>query len=195
MYHRVEIQAERFCKVIHCREIIHRMGMGCIGIRAGTQRGKLCQQTAALFLPAEDAVFEIMRSTGRNCHHAIRCLELIVDGSIRNENPREFFRKLLFRYQMENQSAWMSECLNRDTCKRIRSFCFFKGLTANPGINISRTLTPVLAYDMYVIQYSIIWNREESLCSVTATNNWLLSEFRIDGLLEASIYSAQLGEK
>jgi hypothetical protein len=70
---------------------------------------------------------------------------------------------------------------------------FFKGLTANPGINVSRTSTPVLAYDMYVIQYSIIWNREESLCSVTATNNWLLSEFRIDGLLEASIYSDQLG--
>jgi len=72
---------------------------------------------------------------------------------------------------------------------------FFRGLTQKPGINVSKSSTPVLAYDMFIIQYSIVWNRDEALCNVTATNNWLLSEFRIDGLMEASIYSAQLGTK
>jgi hypothetical protein len=43
-------------------------------------------------------------------------------------------------------------------------------------------------YDMWIIRYGIKWNRYESVCEVTATNNWLMSQFRIDGILETKVY-------
>jgi hypothetical protein len=62
---------------------------------------------------------------------------------------------------------------------------FFGGLASRA----SQVLSDTKIFDLWIIRYSIKWNRSESICEVTATNNWLMSQFRIDGLLEASIYS------
>jgi len=64
---------------------------------------------------------------------------------------------------------------------------FFGGLTKSPSalsVNIDN------AYDAWVIRYVLKWSRTESICEITASNNWLMSQFRIDGLLESAIYSA-----
>jgi hypothetical protein len=61
---------------------------------------------------------------------------------------------------------------------------FFSGLVKN-------SLFKMDAYDFWIIRYSIKWNREETISEVTATNNWLMSQFRVDGLLESAVYLAQ----
>ena len=63
---------------------------------------------------------------------------------------------------------------------------FFGGLVSRPSKSLV-SATPI--FDMWIIRYSIKWSRNESICEVTATNNWLMAQFRIDSLLEASIYS------
>ena len=79
-------------------------------------------------------------------------------------------------------------------CKLLRKItlyndigsAFFGGLTKSQNalsVNINN------AYDAWVIRYAIRWSRTESICEVTASNNWLMSQFRVDGLLETAIYS------
>ncbi|MBN2401986.1 MAG: hypothetical protein JXN64_06280 [Spirochaetes bacterium] len=48
------------------------------------------------------------------------------------------------------------------------------------------------AYDMIIIRYLIIRNDYELCCEVTATNNWILAQMRIDGILENKIYEGYL---
>ena len=64
---------------------------------------------------------------------------------------------------------------------------FFGGLTKSPSSN---PVTKINAYDAWIIRYGIKWSRNESICEVTASNNWILSQFRGDGLMETSIYEA-----
>lgn len=63
---------------------------------------------------------------------------------------------------------------------------FFSGLAKNGGVG---------KYDAYganIIRYSIRRTAEEIITEVTATNNWLLSQVRVDGILESSVYAAAL---
>lgn len=48
------------------------------------------------------------------------------------------------------------------------------------------------AYDAYVLRYTIDRNDIELCCEVTATNNWLLAQIRIDGILESKIFGGAL---
>lgn len=48
------------------------------------------------------------------------------------------------------------------------------------------------AYDAYVLRYTIDRNDTELCCEVTATNNWLLAQMRIDGILESKIFGGAL---
>jgi len=48
------------------------------------------------------------------------------------------------------------------------------------------------SYDAYILRYAITRNDEELCCEVTATNNWLLSQMRVDGILESQIYGVSL---
>ena len=79
-------------------------------------------------------------------------------------------------------------------CKLLRKItiyndiksAFFEGLSQSPAaltVNIDN------AYDAWVIRYILKWSRSESICEVTASNNWLMAQFRIDGLLETAIYA------
>lgn len=71
---------------------------------------------------------------------------------------------------------------------------FFEGLVKNPASSlISKTVLSTVitdAYDAWIIRYLIKWSRTESICEVTASNNWIMSQFRVDGLLESAIYSS-----
>lgn len=65
---------------------------------------------------------------------------------------------------------------------------FFGRLTKNP--KLSSALKSVAdTYDAWIIRYIMRWNRQETVCEVTASNNWLMSQFRVDALLETAIYS------
>lgn len=70
------------------------------------------------------------------------------------------------------------------------SSAVFGGLTKNPSPAVASLLkkTPD-SYDAWIIRYVMRWNRQESICEVTASNNWLMSQFRLDALLESAIYS------
>lgn len=48
------------------------------------------------------------------------------------------------------------------------------------------------AYDAYILRYVIARNDSEFCCEVTATNNWLLAQMRIDGILESKIFGGAL---
>jgi hypothetical protein len=48
------------------------------------------------------------------------------------------------------------------------------------------------AYDAYTLRYVIDRNDSELCCEVTATNNWLLAQTRIDGILESKIFGGVL---
>lgn len=48
------------------------------------------------------------------------------------------------------------------------------------------------AYDAYILRYAIDRNDSELCCEVTATNNWLLAQIRIDGILESKIFGGTL---
>lgn len=48
------------------------------------------------------------------------------------------------------------------------------------------------AYDAYVLRYAIERNDAELCCEVTATNNWLLAQMRIDSILESKIFGGVL---
>lgn len=59
---------------------------------------------------------------------------------------------------------------------------------ASPKIGV---LVPA-AYDAFILRYAIDRNDAELCCEVTATNNWLLAQIRIDGILESKIFSGAL---
>ena len=48
------------------------------------------------------------------------------------------------------------------------------------------------SYDAYVLRYAIDRNDTELCCEVTATNNWLLAQMRIDSILESKIFGGVL---
>jgi hypothetical protein len=48
------------------------------------------------------------------------------------------------------------------------------------------------SYDAYVIRYAVNRYDTELCCEVTATNNWLLAQTRIDGILESKIFGSAL---
>ena len=48
------------------------------------------------------------------------------------------------------------------------------------------------SYDAYIIRYTIERNDTELCCEVTATNNWLLAQMRIDSIFESKIFGASL---
>ncbi|MFA5423576.1 MAG: hypothetical protein WC374_06920 [Phycisphaerae bacterium] len=48
------------------------------------------------------------------------------------------------------------------------------------------------AYSAYILRYAISRNDLELCCEVTATNNWLLAQMRIDGILESKIFGGAL---
>ena len=63
----------------------------------------------------------------------------------------------------------------------------FSGLKRNP-------FPPRPAsYDMIVLRYAIIRNDSELCCEVTATNNWLFSQCRVEGIFELKIYGGWAG--
>ena len=64
---------------------------------------------------------------------------------------------------------------------------FFAGMMKRP-------LSKIDIYDFWIIRYSIKWSRDESICEVTATNNWLMAQFRIDTLLDTKVYSAAVAK-
>ena len=48
------------------------------------------------------------------------------------------------------------------------------------------------SYDAYMLRYAIDRNDAELCCEVTATNNWLLAQMRIDSILESKIFDGAL---
>jgi hypothetical protein len=48
------------------------------------------------------------------------------------------------------------------------------------------------SYDAYILRYAIGRNDAELCCEVTATNNWLLAQIRIDSILESKIFGGAL---
>ena len=63
---------------------------------------------------------------------------------------------------------------------------FFDGLVKNGNTSL------INSYDANIIRYSLRRTQDEIACEITATNNWLLSQMRIDGILEAKIYAGSL---
>jgi hypothetical protein len=64
----------------------------------------------------------------------------------------------------------------------------FKGLK----IDASKSITDIEAYALYIIRYTISRNDSELICEVTGANNWLLAQFRVDGIFESKIYAGAL---
>ena len=66
----------------------------------------------------------------------------------------------------------------------------FGGLTKNPSPAVASMLSKIPdSYDAFIIRYVMRWNRQETVCEVTASNNWLMAQFRVDNLLESAIYA------
>jgi hypothetical protein len=71
---------------------------------------------------------------------------------------------------------------------------FFAGLNASGNAALVSSFLPIapLSYDASIIRYVLRRTPDEIVAEVTATNNWLLSQMRIDGILQASVYVAAL---
>lgn len=52
----------------------------------------------------------------------------------------------------------------------------------------------IRAYQFYVLEYSYLDDRVYSRLRLTATNNWIVSNFRLGSFLEAAIYKGELGK-
>jgi len=65
---------------------------------------------------------------------------------------------------------------------------FFEGLTSSPS-PVS-TFKDVKTYDAWIIRYIIKWSRLETICEITASNNWIMGIMRVDNFLESKIYAA-----
>lgn len=62
----------------------------------------------------------------------------------------------------------------------------FKKANSRVGVKVPDS------YDAYIIRYAIDRNDSALCCEVTATNNWLLAQTRIDGILESKIFGGAL---
>jgi len=62
----------------------------------------------------------------------------------------------------------------------------FKKASSRVGTTIPES------YDAYIIRYAIDRSDSELICEVTATNNWLLAQMRVDGIFESKIFGAAL---
>jgi hypothetical protein len=70
---------------------------------------------------------------------------------------------------------------------------FFQGLDKSPASGPSSAFTKTVdKYAAFIIRYTLRWGRDESLVELTASNNWLMAMFRVDGLLETAVYKAAL---
>jgi hypothetical protein len=86
-------------------------------------------------------------------------------------------------------SIFDSKIFNKVIIYNDINSAFFGGLTKTS--KYSSTLKSNLdAYEAWIIRYAMRWNRNESVCEVTASNNWLMAQFRVDALLETAIYSS-----
>jgi hypothetical protein len=62
----------------------------------------------------------------------------------------------------------------------------FSGMVKNGNVSL------IDSYDANIIRYVLRRSSEEIVMEITATNNWLLAQMRVDGLLESSVYGASL---
>ena len=100
----------------------------------------------------------------------------------------ENYANIKMKTAMFNPQLFQSVTIYND----IKS-AFFGGLTKVPGAGPSTTFTKTVdKYNAFIIRYVIGWSRGESLVELTASNNWLMAMFRVDGLMESSIYTAVL---
>jgi hypothetical protein len=58
------------------------------------------------------------------------------------------------------------------------------------GVRVGKAIPD--SYDVHIIRYAMARSDSELCCEVTATNNWLLAQTRIDGILESKIFSGAL---
>ena len=86
-----------------------------------------------------------------------------------------------------NSAIFDCKLLRKITIYNDINSAFFGGLSKSPFMNPASKID---SYDAWVIRYMMKWSRSESICEVTASNNWLMAQFRVDGLLESAIYSA-----
>jgi len=62
------------------------------------------------------------------------------------------------------------------------------------GIPFLKGLKPYWPYDFYVLGYEYMDNRNKTSVRITATNNWLVSNFKLDNFFETAVYSKGLGQ-
>ena len=86
-------------------------------------------------------------------------------------------------------SIFDSKIFNKVVIYNDVNSAFFGGLTKTSKYS-STLKTNVDAYEAWIIRYIMRWNRNETVCEVTASNNWLMAQFRVDALLETAIYSS-----
>lgn len=62
------------------------------------------------------------------------------------------------------------------------------------GLKKDAALSPTApdSFTLYILRYAIIRTDTELYCEVTATNNWLLAQIRVDGVFESAIYGGSL---
>lgn len=70
----------------------------------------------------------------------------------------------------------------------------FQPLVKIPGSDETVGSNTISAYRFYVQAYKFIDSKYETSVSITGTNNWLVTNFKIDSLLENAIYKNQLGQ-
>lgn len=88
-------------------------------------------------------------------------------------------------------SIFDSKIFNKVIIYNDISSAFFGGLTKRTtGKSTSVLKKTPDSYEAWIIRYVMRWSRQESVCEVTASNNWLMAQFRVDALLETAIYSS-----
>jgi hypothetical protein len=64
----------------------------------------------------------------------------------------------------------------------------FEGLKKDAALTTGKSD----AFSLFILRYIITRNDSELCCEVTATNNWLLAQIRVDGIFETKIYGNAL---
>ena len=82
-----------------------------------------------------------------------------------------------------------AQLFNKITIFNDSQSALFQGFK-KASFRIGKTIPE--SYDAYVLRYTIDRNDTELCCEVTATNNWLLAQTRIEGILESKIFGAAL---
>lgn len=91
----------------------------------------------------------------------------------------ENYSNLKFKTSPYNVSLYDKVTVYNDSKSAL-----FKGMNANP--------TLVNSYDFYVIRYSLIRNNSELCAEITASNNWIMAQMRVDSILESKIFEGKL---